>query len=244
MTDLEEKIFLSLFSEIGNNAQKFRDVDYSIFPTLCGVKAQGNLMILGRAPNGWYLNFSPKSLSSQDSRDTLLLKMRESVDPSKKCPMQWDTDYNINLSPFWRTIRQVSNDLDVADITSSDWKSYLIWSNLYRIAPLVTGNPSSRIRNLQFKYCQELMEGELIVYRPKRLLLLTGMDWASPFLMDNRFLFRYDTFGKYVQAFGSLKVQRDGLVIDTVVSKHPQGKPERTLSQEIIQAFQKMRAGS
>ena len=70
----------------------------------------------------------------------------------------------------------------IAEHSSNDWSSHLVWSNLYKLSPRDGGNPSGRLQNIQLDGCRALFNLEVETYRPGRLLLLTGWDWAEPFL--------------------------------------------------------------
>ena len=81
-----------------------------------------------------------------------------------------------------------------------------------------------------------LIEEELSTYRPKRLLLLTGLDWAEPFLKDIEKLTISNQNFMFVEACAQTNLSVGGTT-KIVVAAHPQGKDESTWVQEVIDAF-------
>ncbi|MGA0588600.1 hypothetical protein ACO2Q2_15950 [Dyella sp. KRB-257] len=71
---------------------------------------------------------------------------------------------------------------------------------------------------------------EVELYKPKRLLFLTGVDWARPFLSKGRHISKPEC--RYVEDRGFLEDTR------YVVARHPQGKPEKEWTREVIDSFE------
>ena len=133
-------------------------------------------------------------------------------------------------------IRRVVGDLQIANIEDPEWPSYLVWSNLYKFAPAGGGNPSSRLCNIQLNDCKVLFEKEIEIYRPKRILLLTGIGWAEPFIKIQKTKTPTTQNQQYVEAFGKITnpQQLQSLI---VVAAHPQGKKEDIWVREVLEAF-------
>ena len=155
--------------------------------------------------------------------------------------MEWVTecwgnqqDYNTKKSAFWRVIRSVVGELGIAEIEQSNWPSHLVWSNLYKVAPEKGGNPNNTLCNIQFSGCCSLLEIELLNNIPKRLLFLTGLGWAEPFLGNICSVVKNGW--DHVEATG--KYECNNKTVSVVVATHPQGKPEKKWVQEVIEAFQ------
>ena len=159
--------------------------------------------------------------------------------------MMWVTDgwgnanggYNTKRSAFWRTIRGVVARLEIADVEQDSWSSHLVWSNLYKIAPAERGNPGATLRQVQLAGCRELFSLELMTYTPSRLLLLTGIGWASPFLPDFDGTPQDVAGFCYVERFGTLTISPGKRPTRYVVAAHPQGKPEDQWVTEVCSAF-------
>ena len=237
----EQNLFVeSILSAIISHADRLNDTKITGFLSMEGNLYDRELMVVGRAVNGWTDGILISELNSQKSIEKYADIVFQSVSPNR-CPMSWVTDrwgndhaYNSKRSAFWRVTRAVVDNLHIANIDESNWPSHLVWSNLYKVAPADGGNPSDTLCDIQFTGCQSLLELELSLYNPKRLLFLTGLDWAKPFMENICDLTR--TGKTYSEAVGEFK--RDNLTTKVVVAVHPQGKPEETWVQEITQAFE------
>jgi hypothetical protein len=203
---------------------------------------KSELMVIGRAVNGWTEGVNPKKLKSEDSRTEYADLVYNTVTSSDECPMGWITGcwgnkdgYNTKKSAFWRVIRSVVSELGISDVEQDTWSSHLVWSNLYKVAPAKGGNPNNTLCNIQFPSCSSLLEMELKYYNPKRVLFLTGVDWAEPFLENICSIVQNDT--SHVVAVAQLKINSQKTKI--VVATHPQGKPEEEWVSEVVTSFRK-----
>lgn len=145
-------------------------------------------------------------------------------------------DYNTKKSAFWRVIRRVVDELGIADVESSEWPSHLIWSNLYKFAPAKGRNPSSGLCSIQFNECKSLIEQEINTFSPKRILFLTGMNWAEPFIEKLIMSVTTITGHRYVEGVGKL-ISASKTNGRLVVAAHPQGKKEDIWVEEVVSAF-------
>ena len=136
----------------------------------------GELMVVGRAVNGWTKrSWTPSSLSSKkdaaDSAHHVLKNICRSEvavgfcrawSYSKPWPSNWrNPSSNSQKSAFWRVIRDVVGELHIADMNTDVWPSHLIWSNLYKISPAAGNNPSGNHRSIQRPDCIDLLETEI-----------------------------------------------------------------------------------
>lgn len=202
------------------------------------------LMVVGRAVNGWMGGISPVDLADWNFRENSRISLwKESFPENGSCPMSWVTEqwgpnleqeYNTRRSPFWRVIHQITGELDICDAGNGSWASYLVWSNLYKVSPSGGENPSGRLESVQYDGCRRLFELEVRDYRPKYLLLLTGEDWAEPFLV--KFDIDRGLAGQYVCCTAS-STMPDNQDTTVVVATHPRGKPEQDWVEEVIRAF-------
>jgi len=217
--------------------------DLTAFLSMTGHLYKGDLMVIGRALNGWLEHgFLPADLNDSKNADTFVDEVYKSVTEGYR--MEWvsehwgaATKYNTRRSAFWRVIRTLISSLQIADVNSPEWPSYLVWSNLYKVAPKNEGNPNSTLRNLQLPGCLDLFRLELITYKPKRLLFLTGMDWASPFLNAVNAQIRKNASFRYVEGFGQISITEE-IVVQFAVASHPQGKPESPWIKEVTTVFE------
>lgn len=125
-------------------------------------------------------------------------------------------------------------NLNIIDFEYADWSSHLVWSNLYKVSPAEDGNPNSVLCEAQLLSCVELFKLELRTYSPSRVLLLTGADWAAPFVAEAN-LQEEESF-HYVKQYGRYHLG-DGLETQCVIAVHPQGKPEADWVREVVTAF-------
>ena len=146
-----------------------------------------------------------------------------------------EKNYNTATSAFWRVIGRV---LKIVDPEARDdpehWASHLTWSDLYKVS--AHGNPTGKLERVQRDGCIQALEGELAEYLPTRVLFLTGLNWASPFL--NRI--QHDEFvalqTRFVEAWGRIQLPGGGDCV-FVVAPHPQGKPENEWTSDVTKAF-------
>ena len=229
------------------------------FLAMKGNYYNGDLMVVGRYVNGWRKPYICSSdLTCQSSREMWALSVFNNVTQDQgKCPMKWvtdhwgtrmhrDNDYNMKRSAFWRVIRRVTDQLQIASHSHKDWPSYLVWSNLYKLAPSSGRNPDKTLRNIQMAGCKTLLQFEIKKYRPKRLLLLTGADWATPFLNELDVRDIELAHSKYVERSGWFPLcpntegenkPNNADQVRFVVARHPERKPEKPWIQEVIPAF-------
>ena len=210
------------------------------FAALRGSKDQGELMVVGRAVNGWEKGRHPKTLLEPSERKCWAHGLTTKWDMSWVIE-QWQTrkprEYNTATSAFWRVIRRVTQQL-VQNASESDWSSHLVWSNLYKVSPSTGGNPTSAMMQVQRPGCRNLLKLELEVFRPKRVLFLTGWDWAEEII---------DVPARAHQPVGARFVERvwnepvssefEAPVSRFVVACQPQGKGDALWTDEVLAAF-------
>ena len=241
-TDHEREVFSSMvLSAIGQHAARLAPVDITGFLAMAGHAYDRSLMVVGRAVNGWTEAISLNLLGTPAEAERYAMVVQESVNGNGDCPMRWVTarwgarkGYNTRRSAFWRCIRDVVQRLCIADVGRTDWPSHLVWSNLYKVSPASGGNPNNALCNIQLPGCVELFNLELRTYRPRRILFLTGADWAAPFLPAG--ILQESAGLRHVKQFGLISAG-EGHDVRYVVAVHPQGKPESEWVHEVVTAF-------
>jgi len=192
-------------------------------------KSGRKLMVIGRAVNGWGDGQSIAELQNPTARAEFVDGF---VYPDGECQMAWvaksagasDT-YNTNSSAFWRVIREVSRCLGVwQDDQEDGWSSHLVWSNLYKVSPYAGGNPSNKLCEIQEPGCIDLLRTEIREFAPDKVLFLTGMDWAWPFMKGLGC--RLQAVDGLVEAVGTVTNGIAEEATPFVVAQHPQAKPE------------------
>lgn len=204
----------------------------------------GDLMWVGRALNGWTESWLPSDFTSPDKLAAAVRMATDEQAPPGTCPLQWiqdtwrnESDYNSARSAFWRCAKAVVTTISSSSITGENWQSFLVWSNLYKVAPKEGGNPSSTLATIQRPACKQLLAAEIAHFRPKHLVLATGVDWAAEFLNLPCFSVRaLERQYQNVEGRGDLTV--NGQKIGTyVVAKHPQGKKEQEWQREVCEVL-------
>lgn len=209
----------------------------------------GGLMVVGRATNDWRTHISWNCLGSDKSRKEYTQEVvRTNSDSEGKCPMVWvkelwgntehnqkyNTFYNTKRSAFWRVIQKVTSYIPITE-DESNFSSWLVWSNLYKLSP-ISGNPGANLRCLQLEGCKSSFKREIDVFRPGRLLLLTGLSWAEPFLEELCIDSKDDGDLEHVELKGRLHYSKKNSA-SLVVAEHPQGKKEDIWIDQVMKAF-------
>jgi hypothetical protein len=241
----EIAIFKRLLTHVGENYSRLPSARLTGFLAMVGGQYDGELMVIGRAVNGWNDEYGwlPKDLVSPARVGAVAEQTLGSVTDSNDCPMRWvirkwgwREKYSTRRSAFWRSIRKTVQGLALADIEGDHWSSCLAWSNLYKIAPAEHGNPSSALGSLQRELCKELLVSEICSLNPRRILFLTGLDWATPFLGGWARLPHETPEGPFVKAIAVTDLRGPGQG-RVVVAVHPQGKKESLWVNEVLAAF-------
>jgi hypothetical protein len=243
-----KNIYRDLLDFLKSNNKKHPKFEMDAFAALEGKKYNKELLVVGRAVNGW-----SEAIDFNKSTDDLLKEIFDR--PTDKCPMSWVTNqwgpnknnangdeyYNTAKSAFLRTIKGVVTDskLNIAP-AADDWASYIAWSNLYKISKHGSGNPPEWLRKKQFDYCVKLFMAEVNYLRPKRILFLTGLiSWAEPFM--NRVNFEKDNppfpNSKYIETSGIIHLEGLQDSPRVIIAPHPQGKPERIIIEDVLRCF-------
>ena len=244
-TERERHLFASkVLAAVRQEAARLPESEVTGFMATVGCLYAHALMVVGRAVNGWTDGVLPEHLASDAAAKCYSHVVVDSVNGDGQCPMRWVTErwgnangYNTKRSAFWRAIRGVVAQLEIADVEQDSWSSYLVWSNLYKVAPAEGGNPGKSLCQTQLVGCRELFDLELTTYTPSRLLLLTGTGWASSFLSDFDCTPQGIAGFDYVEEFGTLTIDPGKQPIWYVVAAHPQSKPEEQWTEEVCSAF-------
>ena len=145
LAGLYDALFLRLARELPS---RYEGLGLTACGAAVGSRWAGELLICGRAVNGWeeepwFAHHANKSEVRHDLASRALAGW--TADP---CPMRWVTDlwhhqteYNTARSAFWRVVQAVTTGLGIANKTEELWSSHIAWTNLYRVAPHAGGNP-------------------------------------------------------------------------------------------------------
>jgi hypothetical protein len=229
----DQAVLLELFEALAESKGAWREKPLTGFAALKGSEDACELMVIGRAVNGWRKKaWFADELKDYDKRlsileDTFVPTRWHDNDPMRWVDLGWGAKdrYNTKKSAFWRVVRASVKQLGIDNI------SKICWSNLYKVSPHSAGNPSTPLAAAQFDHCLQMLKIEIEDWHPHRLLFLTGYSWAKPFLESLGWDPEFKGLNTAVEATGTAL---DGTRI--VVAPHPQGKPESKLVSAIVSA--------
>ena len=221
LIDLYENLLLT----IEEKKDEFIEKKVSVFNVGVGVAFNKELLVFGRATNGW---------CPFDKTDLINNKLKI-IDNINNDNLTWvidlfnspDEDWNPHKSAFWRLIKKFSSEL--FNDESYEVINNIAWSNIYKISNASKGNPSQKLMSVQIDTAKEILKTELDIFQPKIAIFLTSLRWARPFLNDlsiEKITTRSDF--KYVELIGKY----NNTII--IVGQHPQGKPEDEQKNEIL----------
>lgn len=232
-----------ILRDVGEASKQLGGGKLCAFDTVVGGAYKGDLLVVGRAVNGWEdEGWLAEEARSEAFRAEKSRELSATPADNESCPMQWVSDmagsaqgYNTNRSAFWRTVRSVTQRLNIEGESGGSWASVLAWTNLYRVSPASAGNPSARLASIQRDGCIEALGATIDQLSPRRILFLTGWDWAGDFV---KFIGSWSpAFSKagLVESGGYLR--RKGQEYSVVIAKHPQGKPEKEMVDAIMSSW-------
>ena len=196
------------------------------------------ILVVGRAVNTWEKQqVGLDQLQTEDGRAEVLARVRGLSDPEAATGdvMRWierregDSDYNTRRSAFWRVMKMVASNFYPIE---PGWSEKLAYSNLAKLAPSAGGNPGNDLWKAQRSGILKLFEQEIWALAPHLVLVMTGWDWFAPFAEKLGVSPRVNTKALVQAAFST-----GGAVC--IVTKHPQGKPEVQLVEEVMRAYSK-----
>lgn len=216
------------------------------------------LMVVGKATNGWPVNFYARDMSSESKRNSVIRKAQieaGSIDNlgnplSPPDGLKWVRDDWLGESSevysktsFWFRIRDIVQKLEPED--SPSWFDKIVWSNYYKIAPASrenatgTGNPTGPLQDMQENedWSAKFLRAEIASLTPKRILFVTGwLDWWPKAISSiGECKLREINEQGFRCLAGSLTVQ--GHSAQIVLTRHPQGAWTDPYVNGILRAF-------
>ena len=251
----EKEILKGLLNKLaGPDGKPFENFELTTFCAMRGENSTGDLMIIGRAVNGWQEKpWESKDLLGNNKIEEIIKELYDY--PPMRWVMEWwdgkkesGKKYKTRTSAFWRVARSVAERFGIPDATNprGTWPTHLIWSNLYKLSHYTGANPLGNLAKFQRKECIDLLKVEISQWQPKKILFLTGFDeWADKFLTEDGNglgelnIHSKNCDDKKVQMSGKLIIPL-GTPIPFVVASHPQSKKEGKMVEEIKSAFVKL----
>lgn len=216
------------------------------------------LLIVGRAVNGWgalesllcAADFSEEAAYKFEKNSFDWVVYDSGKDALRNDYLEDDEYYWLNDSPFWRTNKklwmELSNKSDFQDNENDRWVDYIAWTNLYKIAPKDTGNPTTTMSKKQLTACKDILKAEIEKFCPTHILFVTGYEWWFESFSD---IFGIGLFDKDKVKKNEYRGEKknnffaeanavtpDGVKV--VVSCRPEFRDENSYIEDIIKAFE------
>ena len=211
-----------------------------------------HLFVIGRAVNGWETLpcESAEAFSGAAEREfnaagfSWIANNGDSFYSLHNIPEDGEPVYYLSKSPFWRTIEKIWRGLSGSD--DFRFVDHIAWSNLYKIAPKQSGNPTTTMCKRQFAACRDILDAEILAYNPTHILFITGYDWwyADP-TCDFSTLFRNNkrlgsnSQDASIYAEGTAEYSLDGRTIPVVIACRPETRDETAFTVDVLTAFQR-----
>lgn len=205
------------------------------------------LMIIGRAVNGWGSIACPnaKEFGVQAEQVFNGTGFEWVVYDERGLHNTEDKIYFLSRSPFWRTSQQIWEQL--SGVRQDKWVDYIAWSNIYKVAPPTTGNPTTKMCRTQIELCRQILKKEIETYKPTHILFVTGWNW---WFQDSKFgvakLFEQTNFikenkrGNTTYAEGTAIYKGVNVDIPVVVACRPEQRNEQEYVKQVVETFKKL----
>lgn len=211
-----------------------RPVSQALFWPKVGRLYDGEVLLVGRAVNGWIDRWESGDPRSSEALAAVARATGEGT--VNGCPMGWvpdrwgkrDDGYDTARSQFWETVRLVMVGIDPE--WGDDWASRLAWTNLAKVAPYDGGNPgSASLRAQRGPAGTALFAREVEELAPRHIVAFTDRWWFAPF----------------ADALGVAMQDRDGLVEAVgqrgdqriVVAVHPMTRSPAAAADAVLAAL-------
>lgn len=198
--------------------------------------SETKFMIIGRAVNGWEVAF-PNCSNLENTLHSIMNQPQRLDDVVDSNGIKY-TDangtpktYYYSRSPFWRLIKKVLETYG----ESENWNQKILWSNLYKIAPRKTGNPSWSLIKQDLQLYIDCIVEEINTYKPDKVLFVTDSNFFRPYTQYPSFA---DALNVTMQASGKYIVGT-GKYNDSsiVVCKRPEFRSTDEMVIEIKEQF-------
>jgi hypothetical protein len=156
----------------------------------CYAQNELRFMLIGRAPNGWEsLNAQngeafgneAEQLFNTDRWNWIEVINGTQYSTHDKDQSDLKNRYCIDKKPFWTFSKAIWEKLSGQSSTNLIWQKNIVWSNLYKVSPKNSDNPSWHSQQMQQQVCMDILKKELDVYQPTHVLVVSGFDWFEPF---------------------------------------------------------------
>lgn len=198
------------------------------------------LMIVGRAVNGWEIDFGECPTLEATVHSVLYQENRLDEFAGKSIDQEDGSKYYYARSFFLRLMRKMVGEFHG---TEENWQQRLIWSNLFKVAPRNGNNPPLLLVRDNMPQYRDILEQEMMMYRPDLVLFATDIGDFEHYKDSNR----YESFGtlmklckvdvstcEFVQAAGTFSRNSD---VKVIVCCRPEGKVVDEMVKEIREIY-------
>lgn len=213
-------------------------------------KGKYKLMYIGRALNGWGKISGNTAEEVYENAHSIVANAENK---SEKCIRNFGG--YINRSAFWQLckliLKKSGECTDEEFIIANNerdkifWDDRIVWSNLYKIAPVNGGNPNYGVIKATVEDCIEILKKEIEIVEPKHIVMVTDEWWVTLKDKDGN-----TKFNKTFEKEFNIKINStDSFVIGKgryknipiIVTKRPERRRETREKQadEVIKAFEK-----
>ena len=218
-----------LLNKLSQPESKYPETKLTVVNAKVGKDFDNKLMVIGRAVNGWEEQSSlTKGFQSEQILCLIDFLKRNTANTLE----YFGGKYNPNKSSFTQVKQMLANHIVGCPKSLSNHS--IVWSNLYKVSNFAGGNPSAKLRALQFSNCLNILKLEIELYRPETIVFLTSYKqqlWAKPFLDQlgvTNLLTAPIGLVEFAGMYNGAKV---------VVGQHPQGKKWDVHFKNIIDAL-------
>ena len=200
-----KELYRELHNKVYGYKKNYKETELSNFVPMRGCRYDEKigkddtvrLMLVGRAVNGWGQSMSIENadiyadkaieLFGANNRFQSEWKMENGeIDPYSWYEKENENGertmkkYYLSKSPFWDTALKIYVELSSKEYHEhSDLYEDIVWNNIYKIAPLKEGNPSTNLIYAQAETCVKLLHEEMRLLQPTHVLLVVDKSWIS-----------------------------------------------------------------
>lgn len=223
--------------------EHIRDKTLTAVPCMIGKQAdQGSvkLMIVGRAVNGWEVDFGDCSSLEATVRSVMHQENHLDEFAGQSIEQENGTIYHYARFGFICLMRKM---VGAFHGTEENWQQRLIWSNLFKVALRGGDNPSILMVREDMPLYWDILAQEMMMYHPDLVLFATDVGDFDRYEDSKRFegfngLLRQGEADvsacKYVQAAGSFVINSD---VKIIVCCRPEGQVVDEMVKEIHEIY-------
>jgi len=208
------------------------DTELAPFWPKIGARYDGDLLLVGRATNGWIDRWVPSDGIEPAEIARVARQSGEGLVNGDQLGWvldRWqpgDGGYSTATSQFWQTTSHLMAALRPDEI---NWPSLIAWTNLTKVAPWTGGNPDKELLGVQRGLGPQLLAREVAELEPRLVVAFTGQWWFEPFADELGLPFEW----------------RTGLVVGVaretsrtwVVAVHPMTRSPRAVADAVLAAI-------